>query len=160
LGEAWQKGVADRRRLAPSQALDGRVRLLPARPTSPALLRVRARCLFTEDGFGPLLLKLRAHLEARRIILVWDRLSAHATSRKTRAFIAENASWLQVELLPTAAPELNPVEQVWAWIKRGPPANLAPPDLDHLADAAGRALNQFGHRFPLLTAFLRHTELA
>jgi hypothetical protein len=39
-------------------------------------------------------------------------------------------------------------------------ANLAPPDLDHLADAAGRALNQLGHCFPLLTAFLRHTELA
>lgn len=115
---------------------------------------------FTEDDFGPLLLKLRAHLGARRVILVWDRLSAHATSRKTRAFLAENASWLQVELLPTAAPELNPVEQVWAWIKGGPLANLAPPDLDHLADAAGRALNQLGHRFPLLTAFLRHTELA
>ncbi|MBS2966689.1 transposase [Actinocrinis puniceicyclus] len=78
----------------------------------------------------------------------------------TRKFIADNSSWLQVELLPTAAPELNPVEQVWAWIKGGPLANLAPPDLDHLADAAGKALNQLGHRFPLLTAFLRHTELA
>lgn len=114
---------------------------------------------FTENDFGPLLLKLRAQLEARRVILVWDRLSAHATSRKTRAFLAENTSWLHIELLPTAAPELNPVEQVWAWIKGGPLANLAPPDLDQLADAAGRALNQLGHRFPLLTAFLRHTEL-
>ena len=115
---------------------------------------------FTEDDFGPLLLKLRAHLEARRAILVWDRLSAHATSRKTKVFLAEHTSWLHVGLLPTAAPELNPVEQVWVWIKGGPLANLAPPDLDHLADAAGRALNQLGHRFPLLTAFLRHTELA
>ncbi len=115
---------------------------------------------FTQDDFGPLLLRLRAQLGARRIILVWDRLSAHATSLVTRKFITDNSSWLQVELLPTAAPELNPVEQVWAWIKGGPLANLAPPDLDHLADAAGNALNQLGHRFPLLTAFLRHTELA
>jgi len=115
---------------------------------------------FTEDDFGPLLLTLRTQLHARRILLVWDRLSAHATSRKTRAFLAANASWLQAELLPTAAPELNPVEQVWSWIKGGPLANLAPPDLEHLADAAGEALNQLGHRFPLLTAFLRHTELA
>jgi hypothetical protein len=91
---------------------------------------------------------------------VRDRLSAHATSRKTRKLIADNGSWLQVELLPTAAPELNPVEQVRAWIKGGPLANLAPPDPDHLTDAASRALNQLGHRFPQLTALLHHTELA
>jgi hypothetical protein len=82
---------------------------------------------FTEDDFGPLLLKLRARRGARRVILVRERLSAHATSRKTRKFIADNGSWLQVELLPTAAPELDPVEQVWAWIKGGPPVGLARP---------------------------------
>ncbi|MBR7830648.1 transposase [Actinospica sp. MGRD01-02] len=86
--------------------------------------------------------------------------NATSTPRNTKAFLAENTSWLHVELLPTAAPELNPVEQVWAWIKGGPLANLAPPDLDHLTDAADKALIELGHRFPLLTLLLRHTELA
>jgi transposase len=65
---------------------------------------------FTENEFGPLITDLRAVLGGGGIILVWDRLPGHATSRKTRAYLAENASWLHVEQLPGYAPELNPVE--------------------------------------------------
>jgi transposase len=115
---------------------------------------------FTEDEFGPLLEQLRASLRARRVILVWDRLSGHVRSLKTRAFIAANAGWLSVEPLPGYAPELDPVEQVWAWIKNGPLAQYCAPTLAALTDAAGRALETLRRRPELFTAFLRHAGLA
>ena len=115
---------------------------------------------FTEDEFGPLLTELRAALGGGRLILVWDRLSGHVRSLKTRAFIAENASWLSVEPLPGYAPELDPVEQAWAWIKNGPLANYCAATLAELTDTAGQALEALRRRPDLFTAFLRHAGLA
>jgi transposase len=92
-------------------------------------------------------------------ILVWDRLSGHVRSRKTLAFLAENAGWLSVEPLPGYAPELDPVEQAWAWIKNGPLARYCAPTLAALTDAAGRALETLRRRPELFTAFLRHAGL-
>jgi transposase len=114
---------------------------------------------FTQDDFGPLLTELRACLGRGKAILVWDRLSAHVTSRKTRAFLDANASWLTVEPLPGYAPELNPAEQAWAWIKNGPLANYCAADLADLTETAGRALERLRKRPELLTPFLRHTGL-
>lgn len=51
------------------------------------------------------------------IVLVWDRLNTHV-SRAMREPIAERAR-LTVFLLPAYAPDLNPVEGVWARVKRG-----------------------------------------
>lgn len=115
---------------------------------------------FTENEFGPLLTELRAALGGGRLILVWDRLSGHVRSLKTRAFIAENASWLSVEPLPGYAPELDPVEQAWAWIKNGPLANYCAATLAELTDTAGQALEALRRRPDLFTAFLRHAGLA
>ena len=114
---------------------------------------------FTENEFAPLLTDLHDKLGGRKVILVCDRLSAHVTSRKTRAFLAANAAWLAVEPLPGYAPELNPVEQCWAWIKNGPPANYCAPTLADLTDAAGRALEKLRKQPELLTPFLRHSGL-
>jgi len=114
---------------------------------------------FTEDEFVPLLTDLHHKLGGQKVILVWDRLSAHVRSLKTRAFIAANASWLTVEPLPGYAPELNPVEQCWAWVKNGPLAHYGAADLADLTDAAGCALDRLRKQPELLTPFLRHTGL-
>lgn len=114
---------------------------------------------FTEDEFGPLLTDLHSRLGPGKVILVWDRLSGHVTSRKTKNFIAENASWLTVVPLPGYAPELNPVEQTWAWIKNGPLANYCAATLADLTDAASRALDRLRKQPELLTPFLRHSGL-
>ncbi|MEU9193169.1 transposase [Streptomyces hundungensis] len=49
-----------------------------------------------------------------------------------RAWAAEQ-DWLTLERLPAYAPELNPVELLWASLKKREPANPAD---DHLADVA------------------------
>ena len=63
------------------------------------------------------------------IVLVWDRLNTHV-SRRMRKFVAER-EWLTVFLLPAYSPDLNPVEWVWAHVKRSL-ANLAVMALDRL----------------------------
>lgn len=114
---------------------------------------------FTEDDFGPLITDLRQALGGGRVILVWDRLPGHYTSRKTKQYIAQNAPWLTVQPLPGYAPELNPVEQAWAWVKNGPLAHYCAPTITELTDAAGRALDRLRKHPELLTPFLRHTGL-
>ena len=56
------------------------------------------------------------------LVLVWDRLNTHV-SHAMRELIAER-EWLTAFLLPAYSPDLNPVEWVWAHVKRSL-ANLA-----------------------------------
>lgn len=71
---------------------------------------------------------LRRHLSGR-VIVLWDGLHAHR-SLETRAYLEANRSWLTVHRLPAYAPELNPVEALWAWCKGTFAANLCPESLD------------------------------
>ena len=59
----------------------------------------------------------------RRIVLLWDGLTAHR-SRCMADWITAQRSWLRVERLPTYAPELNPTEQVFGNLKSSQLANL------------------------------------
>jgi DDE superfamily endonuclease len=56
------------------------------------------------------------------ITLIWDRLNTHVSAAMKQ--LAAARPWLTVFLLPAYAPELNPVEGVWAQCKRSL-ANLA-----------------------------------
>ena len=78
---------------------------------------------------------LRRYLEGP-VLLVWDGLNAHRT-QAVRDRIAE-CGW-DAERLPAYAPELNPVEGLWAWTKSGALANRGRDDLTVLIDAVRRA---------------------
>jgi transposase len=54
------------------------------------------------------------HRVAGPIVLVWDNAPIH-TRKKVQMFIAEHPR-LHVYCFPTCAPELNPVEHVWAQV--------------------------------------------
>lgn len=77
------------------------------------------------------------------IVLVWDRLNTHV-SHAMRELIAERA-WLTVFLLPAYAPDLNPVEWVWAHVKRSL-ANLAVVALDRLEALVRNRLERLQYR--------------
>jgi hypothetical protein len=57
--------------------------------------------------------ELRAFLGGQKATLVWDGLPAHR-SLAMRHWLGRQRSWLVVEPLPGYAPELNPVEGLWA----------------------------------------------
>jgi transposase len=54
------------------------------------------------------------------ILLIWDRLPGHR-SKITQQFIRDQKGRLETEYLPPYAPELNPVEYIWAHCKHHDP---------------------------------------
>ena len=53
----------------------------------------------------------------RPLLIVWDRLPAHR-SRLVQEFIQLSEGHIATEYLPPYAPELNPVEYIWAYWKQ------------------------------------------
>ncbi|MER7342444.1 transposase [Streptomyces sp. NPDC000075] len=91
------------------------------------------------------------------IVLVWDRLNAHV-SRRMRDLVAER-EWLTVFLLPAYSPELNPVEWVWAHVKRSL-ANLALMALSRLQVLVRHRGKRLQYRPHILDGFIAGTGLA
>src|SRR5690348_13181609 len=90
------------------------------------------------------------------IVLVWDRLNIHV-SRRMRQLITER-EWLTVFLLPAHSPDLNPVEGVWAHVKRSL-ANLAVVALDRLEALVRNRLKRLQYRPDTLNGFIAGTGL-
>ncbi|MDO0929980.1 transposase [Streptomyces sp. TG1A-8] len=90
------------------------------------------------------------------IVLVWDRLNTHV-SRVMRELIAER-KWLTVFLLPAYSSDLNPVEWVWAHVKRSL-ANLAVVALDRLEALVRNRLKRLQYRPGTLDGFIAGTGL-
>ncbi|WP_037683104.1 transposase [Streptomyces griseus] len=85
------------------------------------------------------------------IVLVWDRLNTHVSSRMRQ--LIDQREWLTVFLLPAYSPDLNPVEWVWAHVKRSL-ANLAVMALDRLQALLRNRLKRLQYRPGVLDGFI------
>jgi transposase len=92
------------------------------------------------------------------ILLIWDRLHAHR-STKLRDLVRSTPR-LHVAFLPPYAPELNPVENIWSYLKINPMANLPIHDVDALQTTARRHGRGIQRREPLLRSFIEHSPLS
>lgn len=88
--------------------------------------------------------------------MVWDRLNTH-TSKTMKALVAER-EWLTVVLLPGYAPQLNPVQGLWAHFKRSL-ANLAARTLSEPETLLRSRLKAPQYRHGVLRGFLTGTNL-
>jgi transposase len=77
---------------------------------------------------------LRAQLK-RKLLIVWDGAAQHK-SRVVREFLDATRGTIQMALLPGYSPDLNPVEYLWAWLKRHALANFCPNSLAELKTTA------------------------
>jgi transposase len=93
------------------------------------------------------------------VIVVWDNLPAH-TSLAMRTWAATQHQWLQVEYLPAYAPDLNPVEGLWANLKGVELANRACFSLEELAAAAEQGIGRVRGEPELLFSFLHQAGLS
>jgi len=85
--------------------------------------------------------ELRRVLGGQKATLLWDGLPAHR-SRAMHAWLGRQRSWLVVEPLPGYAPDLNPVEALWANLKGVELANLAGDTLEEVTTAAERGIQR------------------
>jgi hypothetical protein len=91
------------------------------------------------------------------IVIVWDRLSAHK-GRVMKEFFVKHPR-IRIEWLPPYAPELNPIEYAWGYLKMNPLANRAFFDTRMLAKEAYRASRKIQHEDRLLRSFIRASGL-
>jgi transposase len=93
-----------------------------------------------------------------KLLIVWDRLTAHR-SRLVREHVETLGGRIEIEYLPAYAPELNPVEYIWAYLKQHELPNVCPKDLWNLGDGARRSLKRMRRRKRLITAFWKQSSL-
>src|ERR1700738_4702645 len=92
----------------------------------------------------------RAHLK-QPLLVIWDGLKAHR-SRLVREYLDSLAGHIQIAFLPPYAPDLNPVEYLWAWLKRHALANYCPNDLSELHASARNKLKSAQKRPSIIAA--------
>jgi transposase len=102
------------------------------------------------DGLG-------SQLGHQQVTVIWDNLGAHhAGDLHTWA---ATQPWLEVEYLPAYAPELNPVEGLWANLKGCELANRSCADRKELIATAQAGSIRARHDQILLRSFLTGTGL-
>lgn len=117
----------------------------------------RTNCLFRfhegsikKEQIVEFLKALRAHLK-QPLLIVWDGLKAHR-SRLVRDYLDSINGRIQIAFLPPYAPDLNPVEYLWAWLKRHALANFCPDNLGELQMTARNRLKSAQHRPTIIAA--------
>jgi transposase len=100
---------------------------------------------------------LRRHIRGK-LLLIWDGAAIHR-SRIVREYIESTDDEIRCERLPAYAPELNPVEYMWAHLKSHEIANLVTTQAWELSFEATAALRRMRRRPTILTACFAQAEL-
>jgi transposase len=114
---------------------------------------------YNTDTLIGVLEQLAGFYAGHKVVLLWDGLSAH-WSTKLRAWLVSQRDWLTVERLPAYAPELNPVEGLWANLKDVELANRPTTTLAEVADATEQGIQRVCKSDDLVVGFLAHTGLS
>jgi transposase len=112
---------------------------------------------YTGQRIANFLLKLREKL-ASHCILIWDCIPIH-TGKPVMTF-AEQTDEITIRAFPRYAPELNPADKVWAYLKYGRLANYAPGDLGELRTTLTNELVAVKKNTRLLRSFVTATGLS
>jgi len=114
-----------------------KVSVIAAVSISPVALRLGLyfatdpKEFFNAQGVVRFLRQLLRQLRGK-VIVVWDGGPNHK-GPAIRRFLARNKR-LWLERLPAYAPDLNPVEWVWSWLKYAKLANFVPADVFELEE--------------------------
>ena len=115
---------------------------------------IQQRALNAED-----IVRFLKHLMrqiAGKLLLIWDGLPAHR-SRVVKQFLCQGAAKrLHREQLPGYAPDLNPDEGVWNYLKNVELGNLCCHNLTHLLAELRKAIARLRHKTDTIRSFFRH----
>jgi transposase len=122
------------------------------------LMQVQARALR-----GPDMVRFLRHLLRHipgELLVIWDGAPIHR-AQVVKDFLAQGgAARLRLEQLPAYAPELNPDEGIWHYLKRVELRNLCCDDLRELRLELGLATGRLRHRHAVLQGCIAHCGYA
>lgn len=84
--------------------------------------------------------------KGRHAVIVVDKAAWHTTNKLN---LPKNISLLP---LPATSPELNPVEQVWSWIRQHSLANRVFKDHEEIVNESCKAWNIFANKSDLIAS--------
>jgi len=108
------------------------------------LLRVQARAFKSPDVVAFLRQLLRCL--RGKLLVVWDGAPIHRAHPIKDFLAAGAAKRLRLEQLPGYAPELNPDEGIWHYLKHVELRNVRCQDLEHPDDELRRAVKRLRHK--------------
>jgi hypothetical protein len=92
------------------------------------------------------------------VIMIWDRGNMHR-GEPMNDLLRESSGRLEFEPLPSHAPELMPVEQVWTWLKYSRLCNFAPANAAQLNRRVLSELEAIRNDQEMLRAFFHASNL-
>jgi putative transposase len=101
---------------------------------------------------------LACRLRRVPVIVLHDRGTMHR-GEPVDGLLSDVDRLVGFEPLPAYAPELNPVEELWGWLKYDELANFAPLDVPHLNRVINRTLYPLHWDQPRLRTFLANSPL-
>lgn len=110
------------------------------------------------NDFVELLRDVKTHMKGKKLLLIWDGLPAHR-AKKVVEYIKTQKHWLRVERYPAYAPELSPVEFIWAPMKNKDLAQVPPKGLKHLIGIVRKAFRRIKANKTLLKNCLRKARV-
>lgn len=93
-----------------------------------------------------------------KLLVIWDGAPIHR-SDQVEVYLAKQRAWLQVEPLPGYAPELNPDEGIWRYLKYVELKNQTFMTISRLETAVNTALQQIRHLPKIVRATFREAGL-
>jgi transposase len=99
---------------------------------------------------------LRGHIPGP-ITLIWDQIAIHRAAPIIKYLHKHRR--IVVEPFPQYAPELNPVDYAWGYVKCARLANYTPPNLVELRAQITKEFRRLQHRPDLLRSFFNHAGL-
>jgi transposase len=123
-------------------------------PAGQILLQVKERSLR-----GPDIVRFLRHLLRHlpgKLLVIWDGSPIHR-AQVVKDFLAQGAAKrLHLEPLPAYAPELNPDEWLWQYLKHRELRNVCCHSLSELRDELRRAVARVRHKLAVVRAWIRH----
>jgi transposase len=126
-------------------------------------MHVRGMCFRLPDGsiakeeVVAFLQGLLAHFR-RPLLIIWDNSRPHR-SRLVRDYVASTQGRIQLQFLPGYAPELNPVEFLWSWLKRHALANYCPDSFAELQSTTRGKLKSAQRRSVIIASCWQQAAL-
>jgi transposase len=116
--------------------------------------------MMQEHAFkGPAIVRFLKHLLCHipgKLLLIWDGLPAHHGAA-VREFLAQGGTErIHLERLPGYAPDLNPDEGIWRYLKGVELRNVCCRDLHHLRHELRKAAARLRHKTHVIQACFSH----
>jgi transposase len=141
----------------------GRVSVSGAITVSPKRTHVGLQYYMLSDNVnfrGPSVIDFVKHLRTQirgPITIIWDQIIIHSADVVLEYF--RTVPDIITESFPPYAPELNPVDRAWFYIKYGRLPNYTPPTMVKLRRSVESEIKRLQRKPDLLRSFIRQSEV-